>query len=338
MLKGRFNKKKLIPLIFLLLICTCLYYFLWGPGRSSGMVLRGEVEGNIYSQITEVAGKIIEMNLELGSPVKAGDLIARLDDTDQAYALEQLEIALEKRQLMLVSLLNGVRHEELEKARSDVGIAEANFRSAEAIYNQAQNDYDRLSLLYDAGGLAHNEFDMARLQVTIAAEALEAARGQIGKAREQLTLLQRGTDAETLALAEVDIKEAESKIRQMKNTIGKYEIKANGDGTVISINYNLGAMVNAGYNLVDISANKDRYVVCYVPKKVQLLHGQLITIRFNKKEYQGEVRFIDVRSQYTPKEMQTSAMRNKVSVKVKILLPSDTVLRPGNRVDVVVNR
>jgi HlyD family secretion protein len=337
MLKGKFNRKKIIPLFILLLICGCLYYFL-GPGRSSGMVLRGEVEGAIYSQRSEFAGKIIEMNLELGSPVKAGDLIARLDDTDQAYALEQLEIALERRRLMLVSLLNGVRHEELEKARRDVNIAEANFRSTEAIHNQAQNDYERLSQLYDAGGLSHNEFDMAKLQVTIAAEALEAAKGQIGKAREQLALLQRGTDAETLALAEVDIKEAESKIRQTRNTLGKYEIRANCDGTVIGINYSLGAMVNAGYNLADISASKEKYVVCYIPKDAQLFYGQLLTIRFDKKEYQGEVRYIDVRSQYTPKEMQTSAMRNKVSVKVKLLLLPDTALRPSNKVDVVVKR
>jgi len=48
----------------------------------------------------------------------------------------------------------------------------------------------------------------------------------------------------------------------------------------------------------------------------------------------GEVCFMDVRSQYTPKDMQTSAMKNKFSVKIKLLLPSASVLVPGSKVEV----
>ena len=330
-------KKRIIPVVLLLIIGIVVFFIV--RGRDRGLTLRGEVEGTSYSQVAEVAGKIVEMPVELGSPVKTGDLIARLDNTDQKYALEQLQIVLEKRELMLRTLLKGARQEELEKARSDVSIAEANYHSAEATYRQAQDDIEPLARLWEAGGVAQNELDRARLRETIAAETLEAAAGQVRKAREQLSLLQKGSDAETIALAEEDIMDAESRIRQMRETLNKYEIRANCDGIVISINFNLGSMVNAGYNVADISADREKYVVSYVPREqsMKLAYGQLFTVRSGSAEYQGELRFIDVKSQYTPKDMQTSATKNKVSVKVKLLLPPETTLKGGNRVEVVVN-
>jgi len=331
-------KKKIIFIVLIIVIGGGLFLIL--RGKNGNLTLRGEVEGTVYSQIAEVAGKITEMNLELGGKVNAGDLIARIDNTDQKYALEQMEIVLEKKKLTLVSLLKGVRREEMEKALSDVHIAEANFRSAEATYSQAHGNRERLLLLFEAGGLAQNEMDKATLQETIAAEALEAAKGQTEKAREQFSLLQKGADTETLAMAEVDIKETESKIRQMRETLNKYDIFANCGGIVISKNYNPGSMVNAGYNLADISSDNDKYVVCYIPREIstRISYGQVLKIRHNGKEYRGEVRFIDVKSQYTPKDMQTSSAKNKVSVKVKLLLPAGQTPGPGSRVDVSIDK
>jgi len=263
-------KKRIIPVVLILIVGCGLFF--WVRGKEDGLVLRGEVEGTVYSQIAEVAGKIIEMNVELGCQVKEGELIARLDSTDQKYALEQLQIALEKRQLTLKSL---------------------------------HDDIVPLKRMLEIGGVAQHELDNARLQETI---------------------------------AETDIREIESRIRQMREVLNKYEIRANCDGVLISINYNLGSMVNAGYNIADISADREKYAVCYVPNEysMHISYGQLLTIRAGGEEYQGEVRFVDVKSQYTPKDMQTPATKNKVSVKVKILLPPDTILKGGSRVLVVI--
>ena len=265
-------KKKIIPIVVLLIALGSVFF--WSRGRERDLVLRGEVEGTVYSQIAEVPGKIIEMNVELGSSVKAGDLIARLDSTDQKYTLEQLQIALEKRTLMLKSI------------KDDVG---------------------PLERLLGIGGVAQHEIDAAKLKETI---------------------------------AEADIREIESSILQTRKTLEKFEIRANCDGILISKNYNLGSMVNAGYNLADISADREKYVVFYMPREYSfdISYGQFFTVRFGGEECQGEVRFIDVKSQYTPKEMQTSATKNKVSVKVKLLLPPDTKLKSGSKVEVVIKR
>jgi HlyD family secretion protein len=333
------KKKKIVPVILLISAITGFsFWYFGGKSSSSQLVLRAEIEGSVYSQIAQVSGKIIKTNLELGAEINEGDLIVRLDNSDQRYALEQLQIALERKVLTLGNLLKATKREELTKARNDISIAEANFRSAQAVYKQAQYDIEHFSALYKAQGLSQSDMDKAELQKTIAEELLETAKNQVEKAKEQLSLLQKGMDA-NIALAELDILELESKIRQIHETIRKYEIRANCSGTVISKNYNLGSMVNAGYNLADISANKEKYAVFYVPKdkSINISFGQIFMVKSNGNEYSGEVRFIDTKSQYTPKDMQSSAMKNKVSVKVKILLPADTALKPGSRVDVVLD-
>jgi len=333
-------KKKIIPIVVLLvLVGGGLAYWLSGHGKRQ-LKLTGEVEGTVYSHVAEVTGKIVDMKAELGGPVKAGDLIARLDNTDEKYALEQTQSELQKARLTLQDLRNGAKQEDLDKARSDVSIAEANYRSAGASYNQARDNFERLSQLKDTGGLSQSELDNANLQVTVSNEALGMAKNQVDKAKEQLSLLIKGADDETLGIAEENVRETESKIRQMQDTLKKFDITANCDGVVISKNYNMGSVVSAGYNLVDVSADNEKYVVCYVPKEdsMRLSYGQNLSVRFGKAECQAPIRFIDVKSQYTPKDMQTSVMKNKVSVKVKLLLPAGTALIPGNKVEVVLNR
>ncbi|MCL2215122.1 MAG: efflux RND transporter periplasmic adaptor subunit [Treponema sp.] len=330
--------KKIVPVFILVIIGIIVLFNLL---RGSDLKLPGVIEGTIYPQISEVSGKIIKMEVQLGSPVKKGDLIARLDSTNQQYSLEQLQIALEKIQLM--------NQDELVRARSSVGIAEANYRGAQASLAQARNDLAPLEQMFEIGSIARIDLDNAKLRETLASQALEAAESQLQTARAHYSLLQNGTDnrntAQTgfektgFALAEIDIRDIESRIRQSQDMLEKYEIRANCDGIVVSVNYNMGSMVSTGYNIADISAENEKFVVFYMPNEHinKISYGQKISVIYGGEEIQGEVRYIDVRSQYTPKDMQVSAMKNKFSVKTKLLLPSAAAMIPGNKVDVFIN-
>jgi len=319
--------RKIIPVLILLIITAIVLINIF---QSGDLKLQGIVEGTIYSQVSEVSGKIIEMNVQLGSPVKTGDLIARIDSINQQYTLEQLQIALEKTQLM--------SQEELIRARGSVSIAEANYFSAQSGFVQARNDADSLERMFEIGGIARNDLDNARHRETLAAQALESAQSQLQTARAHYSFLQNGSDSRNIALAEIDIRDIESRINQMQDMLLKYEIRANCDGIIVSINYNMGSMVSTGYNIADISAEDEKFVVFYMPNEHinEISYGQKITVKSGSEEVQGEVRYIDVRSQYTPKDMQASAMKNKFSVKIKLLLPSVTALIPGGKVDVFV--
>jgi HlyD family secretion protein len=329
--------KRLIPLVVLLTIGVVLF---WKYGfNKNHLSLQGVIEGTVYSQVAEVAGKITEVNVQLGKVVEHGEVIFRLDKTDLLFAKEQLQIAYQMKQENLKNFQSGTRLEEMKKARNDIDIAEANYRSLEATLAQTREDVLHIKALHETGAVAQTELDKAILQETALNESLVSAVSQVERTKSQLSQLQRQTSLE-ISLTELDLQDMESKIRQLEDKINKHEIFANTKGTVIAINYNLGSMANVGYILADISADNEKYAVFYVPEnKLNLLsYGQQVAVRSKGQEYQGEISFIDVKAQYTPRDLQTSAMRNKVSVKVKALLPDEPNLIAGNKVEVRIYR
>jgi len=50
----------------------------------------------------------------------------------------------------------------------------------------------------------------------------------------------------------------------------------------------------------------------------------------------GMICFIDVKAQYTPREMQSSANKNKESMKIKVSLTPETPLKVGERAEVII--
>jgi HlyD family secretion protein len=51
------------------------------------VTLKGDVQNNIVSAVSVTSGKIVQMKVAQGQPVKKGDLIAMVDNTNQKYAV-----------------------------------------------------------------------------------------------------------------------------------------------------------------------------------------------------------------------------------------------------------
>lgn len=330
-------KKRLVILgIFALGICVAI--FIKGVFSSAGLVLKGTVETNIYAHYSEVSGKITELPVELGQKVKAGDVLAVLDDRKERYALEQLKETLLKKQAVLAELSSGVDPEELKQQENNVSLAEIASENAQRTRDQVKDDYEDILQLWEAGAIARSELEKAEYQLELADAAANTAALQLDNARQKLALLQKGTPQEKIDAAQAEVTLTEVQIREIEENLAKYTIIALHDGTVISKNYLLGNIVSPGYNLVDIASEKEKHLVIYVPKEYlsKISHGQKVAIRSGGKEYKGTIGFIDLKAQYTPKEMQTSANKNKVSMKVKVNLAPETSLKVGEEAEVVL--
>jgi len=329
-------KKRIIIIALVLIVGLSITFCSLRQSKGMDFKVTGVVEGTIISQIAEVSGKITEMHIDLGSHVREGDLLARIDDSDLTYNLTQLQLLYERRILALQLLRKGATLQEREKAQSDIRMAEANERSATATAQQIDDEVTRMQQLLEVGGISQHEFDQIRLRQTVALEAHEAAVAGVLKAQEQLSLLQRGAEPETIAIAEADVKDTKSKIEQCQDAIVKCAIQALKEGIVISLNYRLGSFVNPGFTIADIAVTDENYVVCYVPTKYSSLinYDDEFVVSAGRHEYTAVVRYIDLKNQYTPKDWQSSATKNKVSVKVKLLLPPESVLKPSDSVTV----
>ena len=318
-------KEKKVPkiilirgIVLLVLLSGAGYYYF----TSHDSAYRGTIETTVFPVITEVSGVLLESPVNLGETVKKGDVIALIDDTTQQYALEQLNLSLEKRQLSLqeATLAAG------GQASNAYLSAKASYDSASAAVAKAREDLADAQTLYDEGALSENELAKIRLGYTQAASMQSSTLSQ----------LNNSLNASNETSIQIELKLLESQIRQAQENLEKFRITAPCDGTVISKNYNQGSLVAFGYNLADIGSSEEMYVVFYVPEDQigTINYGDKVTISYEGEQISGKISYIDLRTQYTPKDLQTEANKSKTSFKVKALLPENTAIKPGLEVKV----
>ena len=206
---------------------------------------------------------------------------------------------------------------------------------------QAQQKYDNLQALIKAGAVSPiPSWDDAKYQLDQARIALHQPLCRWTMPAKKLAMLEKGPDQEKIAAARADIEQTQSQIRQAEANLAKYKVTAISDGIIVSKHFLEGDIVSAGSNLAEIASQQDKYLVTYVPEDYinNISYGQELAIYSGKTEYKGTVSFIDLKAQYTPKDMQTQANKNKNSVKIRLKLAADNPLKPGEKATVFVSR
>jgi HlyD family secretion protein len=105
---------------------------------------------------TQAGGTVVEVLVEPGDEMAAGDLLVRLDPTDAKLAVQQAEAALETAQAQLALLRAGPRSEE-------IAAAEAQLEAARAVLAEAAAQRDYLK-----AGAADAEIAAAQAQLAAA--------------------------------------------------------------------------------------------------------------------------------------------------------------------------
>ena len=113
----------------------------------------------------EVPGRVVEVPVTVGEPVKAGDVLARVDSTSLALQVQQAQAALASAKAQLAQLRAGPRPEE-------VAVAEANLRAAQAQVSATAANLDQL----EAGA---GEAQIAAAEADVAAAMLQQKVAQI---------------------------------------------------------------------------------------------------------------------------------------------------------------
>lgn len=310
---------KRVAIIFALAVFSLLLTVAY----TSSFHYKGEVEALIVPSISEVPGKIVETYIELGQIVEKGDILVEMDSGDVQYALAQLEFNLQKRNLILgeASISEG------GQASNAYSASQASYNSASAAAQKASKDYENAKKLYAEGAISDRELQQTNVLYAAAQSMQAAAFAQLNNASNQA-----GQSS-----AEIDISILESQIAQTKDNLEKYTLTAPCAGVILSKNYGAGSIVAPGFNICDVASFEEMYVVFYVSdrKVTSLQYGDELQVKANGESILCTVKYIDVKSQYTPRELQTSANKNKANFKVKLLVPPESSLKPGMEVTVL---
>jgi multidrug efflux pump subunit AcrA (membrane-fusion protein) len=171
----------------------------------------------------KVTGRIVEIPVKVGQPVRTGEVLAKLDATDLTTALKQAEVNLASAQARYDSTVAGASAEDVAIAKQAVDNAQRNYQNAQqngqTNISSAQQSLDTLKANY---GAAQNGYQ----QLT---EGVKADVTNLTTAIDSLRLL--------IAMALTDFKGAEtSDVTSAKASLGNADAQLNNAKTYASGN------------------------------------------------------------------------------------------------------
>jgi HlyD family secretion protein len=317
-------------------------------------------------------GLLVELSVEVGQKVEAGQPLARLDTRASELSVEQAEATLRMNEAGLAQTKAGPDPSDIaaaeaavdsaqaayEAAKAQLGlqseqlsISEADLKKAELAVQQAQSEYDLVAgfrpdigRLPQAASLERATIDYERalanykLQVAAVNDAsFKSAASQLAQAKAQLHKLQRTPTNEELAIAEAQVDQARASLEQAKLRLDDEVLVAPMSGVVVSLGAQAGEMVTAAVPMVALANLEKYYVTASVDEAdIGLVEvGQDASISldaFPEAELQGRVTHINPAGEMT---------QGVVSYDTEIeILSADVAIRPSMTAlaDIVVAR
>lgn len=259
-----------------------------------------ETEETIVS--VEASGTILELNVQEGQVLEAGQFIGYVDTTQLFLRKKQL-------QAQIQSILS-----QKPDVSAQLGSVQAQLRAAE-------KEQQRFTRLVDQDAAPRKQLDDITAQVNVLKEQIEAQRSSLQISSESLT-------QQTFPL--------KVQIDQINDQLAKSKIINPVGGSVIATYVEEKEMATTGkplYKIADLT---------YLTLRAYLTGDQLPLVRLNqqvtvlidstRKEYKkvpGTVTWISDQSEFTPKSIQTKDERANLVYAIKIRVKNDGTLKTG---------
>ena len=197
---------------FVALVVATVFLIWWflirqPPMPHNVIALSGRIEGDDSTIAAKTAGRIREIRVREGDVVKAGDVIAVLDEEQAVQREQQARAAVQGAETRVAHSQEqiGVLQEQLKQANinvdqarldaegrvrqaeAEVATAEANLSQAHAAYEQARYDAERFTKLARTGDVSDRQREQAHTAEQAQAAVVESASKQVAAARGALT-------------------------------------------------------------------------------------------------------------------------------------------------------
>ncbi len=273
-----------------------------------------------------VAGRIERMMFNEGDKVKAGDLLAQLDQEPfkEELALRKARVA--EAQANLAKLEAGTRPQEIERARAEVEARQAALENARAIYGRQET-------LVRKDFASQEAFDNAVKQ-------LKQAQAALSSAEEALKLAIEGPRKEDIAAAEAALEAAKAQEQAAQTALEDASLHAPEDGVILTRAVEPGTIVGEGTPVYTLSLSEPVWVRAYVPEPQLGMVSpgtpvQVITDTKPDEPYDGQVGFVSPVAEFTPKSVETPELRADLVYRFRVVVKNpDDALRQGMPVTV----
>ena len=206
-------------------------------------IIQGEVEVTEYRVSSKLPGRILELRVQEGDFVHAGDTLAILDAPEVNAKKAQAESARNAASALNEMADNGAREETIRAAYELL-------QQAKAANDIANKTFLRISNLYKEGVVTAQRRDEAQA-------AVQATDAQVKAAQSQYDMARNGSRQEEKKATAAKVAQARGAIQEVNSYISETIQTAQMDGEVSEIFPKVGELVGTGSPIMNIAVISD---------------------------------------------------------------------------------
>jgi len=301
-------RRFLIGAAALILLCGLVAYryqdvlipWIEGGSDPGTIVVSGNIEAHeSVISFKTIQSRIVELPFDEGQTVKAGTVIARVDDSDY------------KQQIVIAQAALNAQMGQLDVAEQNVDATRKTVISDEADVALKELEFGRAQTLLTKGAGTTDARDVADT-------ALKQSRAAL--ARDEA--LEASAD-KSVALAIANIGSARAAVELAKIVLGYTTLTAPFDGVILVRQAELGEVVSPGAAIVTLADIDHVWLRAYVnePDVGKIRLGEAVTVTTDSypgKQYPGRISFISEAAEFTPKSVETHAERVTLVYRIRI--------------------
>ena len=285
----------------------------------SSLLVSGNIEAHeSVVSFKAVQSRVVELPFDEGQWVKAGTLLARLDDGDYRQQVAISEAALR------------VQEQQLASATQKLEAARATIANDDADVAQKNLDYGRTQKLWTEKIISGDQRDRT-----------ETALKQADAAMQRDVAMQRGAQQD-IAVAKANIRSAQENLALAKILLGYTSLRAPFSGVILTRQTELGEVMQPGTPVVTLADLDHVWLRAYVAETDlgRIRWGQAATVHtdtYPDRAYPGQISFIASEAEFTPKSVETHKERVTLVYRIKIDVSNPNhELKPGMPADATI--
>jgi HlyD family secretion protein len=346
------NARNRVFLILGLLTIGSLIWYLTTTHRSSDLEMIGTVDANEVIVSAKIPGRIQTLTVDEGQDVKAGQLIAIIENDDLQAARKAAEATAASQKYKLGETVETERQTRGETGSGTVN-AEALLQASKAALAQAQANYDhqqadtsRTVALAQQGIMSEQAKDEAAASLLAAKAAVDSARENIAAAEASLRQARAHELLTTVAARTVEstrdeVANASALAEQAQVELGYSQVFAPVSGKVNVRAARQGEVVAAGAPIVTIMDLTQTWVYAPLPETqadaVQLGDSLRVVMPSGATVWGKVISKASEADFATQRDINGSPKRDIETVQIKLLIdnPGERFV-PGMTADVFV--
>lgn len=266
------STSKILSVLTLLTLVNC-------SDKPAERAIEGKTRKELVTFSPKVTGRILEIYVEEGQTVKAGDTLAKLDVPEVSAKIAQAKGATSAAKAQAQMARNGATTDQMRQLRAKQKGLQEQYQYAQKAYNRARNMY-RDSLL------SPQNYDEAFAKY-------QGAKAQLDAANAELHDVQIGTRYEKIEMAEGQANQAMGALQEANVAYSERYVIATNDMEIETVSLNKGELATAGFALFSGYIPDTTYFRFTVPESKIAAYEKGKTVKmvvnYNQKEITGRI-------------------------------------------------